>query len=132
MFCYDNPPGKKIISGSQDSIDIVNPDLAIAYYEGEHWTKRIEHIKDAKTEQFIEESLYLVAPGPCHAEYDVLENTNTIIENVCALSQAAENCWNAFLNHDIYSFGQSYGVSFEAQIAIFTNMINDHVSRLID
>ena len=32
LFCYDNPPGTKAISGSQDSIGLVFPGLAYAYY----------------------------------------------------------------------------------------------------
>lgn len=132
LFCYDNPPGKKVISGSQDSIGIVFPGLANAFYDGEYWPKRIEHIKDSETLRFIEESLYLVTLGPRHAEYDVLDNTNITKENACLLSQAAENCWNAILQHDINSFGQSFRASFEAQIAMFPNMMNNNISQLID
>jgi len=33
LFCYDNPPGTQIISGSQDSIGLVFPGLAYAYYD---------------------------------------------------------------------------------------------------
>ncbi|MBE0688126.1 MAG: cytidyltransferase, partial [Anaerolineaceae bacterium] len=132
LFCYDNPPGKKIISGSQDSFGIVFPGLANAFYDGEYWPKRIEHNKDANTLRFIEESLYLVTLGPRHTEYDVLDNTKITKKNACALSQAAENCWNAILNHDIHSFGQSFKASFEAQIAMFPNMMNNNISQLID
>jgi cytidyltransferase-like protein len=61
LFCYDNPPGTKTISGSQDSIGIVFPGLANAYYQGEYWPSRIQHVQDARTLQFVENSLYLVA-----------------------------------------------------------------------
>ena len=132
LFCYDNPPGKKVISGSQDSIGIVFPGLANAHYDGEYWPKQIEHVQDANILQFIEQSLYLVTLGPRHAEYDVLENTNITPENTCALAQAAENCWQAILNQDTNLFGQSFRASFEAQIAMFPNMMNDDIVRLID
>lgn len=132
LFCYDNPPGKKVISGSQDTIGIVFPGLANAYYDGEYWPKHIQHVKDAHTLQFIEQSLYLVTLGPRHAEYDVLENTNITTENVQTLARAAENCWQAILNHDIHLFGQSFRASFEAQIAMFPNMMNADITRLID
>jgi hypothetical protein len=43
LFCYDNPPGTEVISGSQDSIGLVYSGLAYAYYEGGYWPTRIEH-----------------------------------------------------------------------------------------
>ena len=132
LFCYDNPPGKEVISGSQDSIGIVYPGLANAHYDGAYWPTQIEHVQDAKTLQFIENSLYLVTLGPRHAEYDVLDDTNITPEYACALSQAAENCWKAILNQDIKLFGDSFRASFEAQIAMFPHMMNDDIARLID
>ena len=132
LFCYDNPPGKEVISGSQDSIGIVYPGLANAHYDGVYWPTRIEHVQDAKTLQFIEKSLYLVTLGPRHAEYDVLDDTNITAEYACALSQAAENCWQAILDQDIKRFGESFRASFEAQIAMFPHMMNDDIARLID
>ena len=46
LFCYDNPPGTKIISGSQDAIGLVFPGLAYAYYDGEYWPSHIAHLHD--------------------------------------------------------------------------------------
>ncbi len=43
LFCYDNPPGTEVISGSQDAIGLVFPGLAYSYYEGGYWPTRIEH-----------------------------------------------------------------------------------------
>ena len=108
------------------------PGLANAHYDGVYWPTRIEHVQDAKTLQFIEKSLYLVTLGPRHAEYDVLDDTNITAEYACALSQAAENCWQAILDQDIKRFGESFRASFEAQIAMFPHMMNDDIARLID
>ncbi len=82
LFCYDNPPGTKEISGSQDSIGIVFPGLAKAYYEGGYWPTSIEHILDETMLKFIESSLYLVMLGPREDEYAVLANTD-INEEKC-------------------------------------------------
>jgi len=59
LFCYDNPPGTDVISGSQDSIGLVFPGLAYAYYEGDYWPARIEHRVNESFLQFIEASLIL-------------------------------------------------------------------------
>ena len=132
LFCYDNPPGTKIISGSQDSIGIVLPGLANAYYEGEYWPTRIEHIQDERALQFVENALYLVALGPRHAEYDVLADTNITSAGARALAEAADGCWQAILERNIKGFGHFFRASFEAQIAMFPHMMNDDVVKLIE
>ncbi|HHE71292.1 MAG TPA: cytidyltransferase, partial [Chloroflexi bacterium] len=58
LFCYDNPPGTKEISGSQDAIGIVMPGLNRSYYEGEYWPTRIDKVRDELTLQFVGRSLY--------------------------------------------------------------------------
>ena len=131
LFCYDNPPGTKIISGSQDSIGIVFPGLAKACYEGNYWPARIDHVRGPQTLQFVENSLYLLTLGPRQAEFDVLANTHIDHTGARALAEAAENCWQAILAHDIKQFGHAFRKSFEAQVAMFPNMMNDSMAELI-
>jgi cytidyltransferase-like protein len=132
LFCYDNPPGTRVISGSQDSIGIVFPALAKAWYEGEYWPTRIETLADERALQFVENSLYLMTLGPRHAEFDVLTGTRIDKNGAKALSDATEACWDAILERDIVRFGDFFRQSFEAQIAMFPNMMNQTVARLIE
>ena len=46
LFSFENPPGKKEISGSQDSIGIVFPGMNKANYSGEYWPDSIESCND--------------------------------------------------------------------------------------
>jgi len=131
LFSYDNPPGTKVISGSQDSIGIVFPGLAKAWYEGEYWPRHIEHVQDGQTLQFVEDSLYLVPLGPRHAGFDVLSDKNITPAGAAALADAAGNCWQAILAHDIERFGHFFRASYEAQVAMFPHMINDEITQLI-
>jgi cytidyltransferase-like protein len=132
LFCYDNPPGTKYISGSQDTIGIVFPGLNIFYYEGQYWPKKIESVHDEMTLQFIEQALYLIPLGPRGPEYDVLENTRIDRQGAKALSDATYGCWEAILKHDIVKFGHYFRASFEAQIVMFPNMMNEMVAELIE
>jgi cytidyltransferase-like protein len=132
LFCYDNPPGTSEISGSQDSIGIVFPGLAKAYYEGNYWPSRIERHTDERTLQFVENSLYLMTLGPRHAEFDVLANTNIDRDGAKALADATDRCWEAILEQDIERFGRHFRESFEAQIAMLPNMMNPTVRKLIE
>ena len=132
LFCYDNPPGTKVISGSQDSIGLVFPGLAKANYEGEYWPSNIERINDEGSLQFVESNLYLVTLGPRHAEYDVLADTKIDEAGAKALSLAAESCWEAIQRRDVQAFGETIRQAFEAQIAMFPNMMNPTVAKLIE
>jgi cytidyltransferase-like protein len=131
LFCYDNPPGTEVISGSQDSIGLVFPGLAYAYYEGTYWPSRIEHCPDEPLLHFVESSLNLVSLGPRFANYDVFENSVFGRERAKALADAAESHWQAILSQDILRFGSTMREGFEAQVAMFPNMMNDRVKALI-
>jgi cytidyltransferase-like protein len=132
LFCYDNPPGTKIISGSQDSIGIVFPGLAKAHYEGQYWPSKIEHVLDETLLQFVESSLSLVSLGPRYVDYDVLSDTKFSPVLAKNLADAAERCWQAILGKDIVQFGNSLRASFEAQVAMFPHMMNDRIAALIE
>jgi cytidyltransferase-like protein len=131
LFCYDNPPGTEEISGSQDAIGIVIPGLAKAYYAGEYWPARIDRVNDEQAIRFVEDSLYLMALGPRHTGYSVLSGTRITRKRAKALADATENCWQAIVDRDIKRFGQYFRESFEAQIAMFPNMMNEMVEKLI-
>lgn len=131
LFCYDNPPGTEVISGSQDSIGLVFPGLAKAYYEGKYWPSHIDHVCDERVLHFVEDSLYLMALGPRHAEFNVLAGTVIDCQRAKTLADATEGCWKAILDQDIECFGRHFRESFDAQIAMFPNMMNDTVARMI-
>ncbi|HMB23190.1 MAG: adenylyltransferase/cytidyltransferase family protein [Chloroflexota bacterium] len=132
LFRYDNPPGTEIISGSQDAIGLVFPGLAYAYYDGNYWPARIDHRTDESLLQFVEASLCLVSLGPRFENYNVLANTTFDRERAKALSAAAEAHWQTILDQDIVCFGQTMRAGFEAQVAMFPNMMNDRVADLIN
>lgn len=131
LFCYDNPPGTKTISGSQDSIGIIFPGLAKAFYAGGYWPTSIAHVLDEPLLQFIEKSLYLVMLGPRLDGFDVLDGTEINEKNAKTLAVAADQCWQSIQNQDIRAFGESIKAGFEAQVAMFPNMMNQAVADLI-
>lgn len=132
LFCYDNPPGTRTVSGSQDAIGIVMAGLNISYYEGDYWPARIEHNHDEETLQFVEHSLCMLPLGPRGPEYDVLSQTHIDSAGAKALADAALGCWDAILRRDIRAFGGQFRAAFEAQIRMFPLMMNDAVQEMID
>ena len=132
LFSYDNPPGTKEISGSQDSIGIVFPGVNKADYEGEYWPGRITELNDERVMQFVEKSFYLVPLGPRHSDFHVLEDTCIDEAGAQALAEAAKSCWEALKARDITGFGKFVRESFEAQVRMFPNMLIDSMLELID
>jgi len=129
LFAYDNPPGTKIISGSQDSIGLVFPGLAYAYFDNSYWPEYIENRLDEPLLRFLEQALYLVPLGPRYDNFDVLAETHINRENAKALADATDTNWQAILDRDIYKFGSSLREMFEAQVRMFPAMLNDRVRR---
>ena len=132
LFAFDNPPGTKEISGSQDTIGIIYPGLARADYVGEYWPRQITSIQDEHVLSFIENALYLIPLNPRPSGFHVLENTNITPKGAKALAAAAEVCWSAALARDAVSFGRGVRASFEAQVAMFPNMLTDDILTQID
>jgi cytidyltransferase-like protein len=132
LFCFENPPGTKYVSGSQDSLGIVLPGLNRLHYTGDFWPSEIESVLDNDLLCWIEEHLWLVPLYPRHTDYDVLADTNFTEENAKRLSDAAISCWNAILEKDLQKFGEYVRKSFDAQIAIYPNMVSDDIFAVLN
>lgn len=132
LFTFDNPPGKQEISGSQDSLGIVLPGLNKLNYKGDYWPTSIESVHDPNILTWIESHLNLVTLGPRISSFNVLDNTKINPEGAERLAEAAENCWKAILAMNLIDFGKYFRASFEAQIAMFPNMVDSEIFRIID
>lgn len=131
LFCCDNPPGKREISGSQDAIGLVFPGLAKADYAGGYWPVSIERHTNEETLAFVESVLYLVPLEPRSAGFDVLSDTCIDTAGARALAEAAERSWTAILAHDVAAFGAAVRDSFDAQIRMFPHMVTPLVLEQI-
>lgn len=133
LFRYDNTPGTREVSGSQDSIGITMPGITRYFYEkGEYWPSLFESIHDEEVIQWLEKHLYLISLWPRPQGYNVLENTNITTGNVKALSDAAEGAWNELKKMNLEGFAKYYKDSFLAQITMFPAMINNKILSVIN
>jgi len=132
LFCYENPPGTKYVSGSQDALGITMPGLNKFHYEGDFWPSHIESVSKGEILDWIEQRLWLVPLYPRHDDFDVLSNTNITPENAKKLSVAANKCWEALQEKDIKKFGEAFSESFEAQIAMFPYMVSNDILEILD
>ncbi len=132
LFAYDNPPGTTEVSGSQDSIGIAMPGLNKAQYAAQYWPEHIASVQDNPVLDWLEQHLYLLPLGPRRLGYRALDDTCINLENVRALALAAEACWEALLRQDTVGFGRAFRQSFEAQTALFPNMVDTGILAQIE
>lgn len=131
VFAVENPPGKTEIAGSQDAIGIVFTGLTKSQYTGEYWPHTIENIQEESILQFIENYVFLVPLGPRKSGYNVLHNTYIEQRGAAALAKAANDCWDALHDMNLHAFAQAVTASFEAQIAMFPNMVDTDILESI-
>ncbi len=131
LFSYENPPGTKEFSGSQDAIGIVYPGLNRLDYNGEYWPGQIASVDDEEILRWLEERLHLVTLGPRKSNFRVRKDARITPARVRALAAAADGCWRAILTRDEKEFGRQMRASFEAQISMFPRMMDRNVRAAI-
>jgi cytidyltransferase-like protein len=133
LFRFDNDPGTKNVSGSQDSIGITMPGINRFFYDkGKYWPSKFETISDLSIINWLEERLYMVTLWPRPADFVVLENTNISVENVKRLTDAAEMAWDGLNRKDMKIFSKGFLASFNAQVTMFPKMMNEKIAKVID
>lgn len=131
LFCFDNPPGVKEISGSQDALGIVMPGLNRLNYENGYWPTHIDTVLDEDILSFIEKHLWLIPLQPRQSDYDVLAETCINKENAMALDEATQACWRAMLARDMVAWGRASTDCLNAQLKIFPKMASPDVIEAI-
>jgi cytidyltransferase-like protein len=133
LFRYDNDPGTKDVSGSQDSIGITMPGINRFFYDKEnYWPSKFETITDLSIIKWLEERIYMVTLWPRPADFVVLENTNISAENVRNLTDASEMAWDGLTKKDINTFTKGFSASFNSQVKMFPKMMNGKIVKAID
>jgi cytidyltransferase-like protein len=133
LFRYDNDPGTKVVSGSQDSIGITMPGINRFYYEkGKYWPSKFETVSDHSNIKWLEDRLYMITLWPRPNDFVVLDVTSINKSNVKKLSDAAEMAWDGLLRKDFEMFSEGFRNSFEAQVRMFPKMVNDRINEVID
>ena len=132
LFCFENPPGTKYVSGSQDSLGITMPGLNKYFYDGGYWPTDIQTVQVSEVLEWIEERIWMIPLYPRKENYDVLANTQIDEVGAKRLSDATENCWKALQQQDAAAAGKAMTDSFEAQISMFPNMVSPDILAQIE
>jgi len=132
LFRYDNDPGTKEVSGSQDSIGITMPGINRFFYDrGKYWPSEFETISNLKTIKWLEERLYMLTLWPRPDGYSVLNDTHISTDNVRRLTEAADLTWEGLISMDFEKFTEGFLDSFHSQIRMFPKMMNPEIEKII-
>jgi cytidyltransferase-like protein len=132
LFCFENPPGTKYVSGSQDALGITLPGLNKYFYEGTYWPSDIQTVMVSEVLDWIEQRIWMIPLYPREMDYDVLANTQIDEKGARWLSEATDACWKALQQQDANAAGKAMTQSFEAQISMFPNMVTPDILAQID
>lgn len=133
LFRWDNPPGNKEISGSQDSLGMMLPGVNRIFYEkGEYWPGNIESVHDERILSWLENKMYFIFLWQRPKEFNVLRETYINTMNVRKLTEAADRCWKAISDMDFPAFAAAALDSFHAQTRMFPLMITKKINEIID
>lgn len=127
LFGYENPPGSKYISGSQDHLGLTLPGANRLDYDGGYWPSRIESALDDAVCDFLERSLVLVELFERPPDYDPLVEQNITAAAVGRLATAAETCWRGILDQDIRQLGAGLTGTHRAWSEILPRTTNPQV-----
>ncbi|PQO43824.1 adenylyltransferase/cytidyltransferase family protein [Blastopirellula marina] len=122
LFGSENPPGKEEVAGSQDALGICLPGVQRLHYDGEYWPATIEPCVELETLDWLSARLRLVEFPARPASTSILEGSNVTLRGAIALSQSADQCWQAIQDRDELRLGKSITACYRAQIEMFPKM----------
>ncbi len=119
LFGYSNLPGTKSLRSATEAIGITHPGLTRAEYSGNYWPQRISSLQCENTLSFIEKYLYMVAYDP-QPTVPTASRSKSLSHELARLhAQAAENCWNAILEHNAPALGKAMSDDYQARQSLY-------------
>ena len=131
LFCVENPPGTKNVSGSQDQLGICLPGLNRLHYDNGFWPNAIDSVTADDALDFLEAHLQLIALPMRKEGYSPLLNTHISPDGAQRLAKATQQAWEALLQKDLHAWGKATTQSLHAQLEMFPNMMTDEAAQAI-
>ncbi len=114
LFGYENLPGEKYISGSQDAIGLTHPGVNRLDFEGGFWPEHIESCIDEKVCSWLSDHLVLIPLFERPSGYDPLLSQNISRAGVQRLGMTGRMCYDAILRKDIKNLGAAMTATHDA------------------
>lgn len=127
LFGYENPPGTKYVSGSQDHLGLTLPGANRLHYDGQYWPAEISSTISEDVCEWLEQSLVLVELFERPDGYDPLVEQNITVEGVKRLGAAGDLCWEAIIEKDIKKLGKALTETHESWAQILPLTTNAEI-----
>lgn len=131
LFGYENPPGSRYVSGSQDAIGLTYPGINKLYYDQNYWPKKIDSCIDDEICRWLENHLVMIPLFERPSNYDPLLRQNINKKSVMKLGEAGELCFNSIINQDIIRLGQSLTDTHNAWRELLPLTTNEEIDQKI-
>ena len=132
LFGYENLPGKKYISGSQDAIGLTHPGINRLDYDSSFWPKNIQTCLDDSICKWLENHLVMVKIGPREEGYDPLLQQNITREGVQKLSMIGGTCYDAIKRMDLLALGKSFTDSHDITRELLPLTTNSKIDNILN
>lgn len=127
LFCMENPPGTKHVSGAQDQLGILLPGLNKLWFDNDYWPSKIESDCSPEILEFIRKHLYLLPLQPRKNDYDAMVGKNLQLDSIRKLAESSELCWQAIRARDAAGWGRASTQCLDAQLALFPGTATDEL-----
>lgn len=132
LFSYDNLPGTKTFSGTQDSIGICMKGINAAFYKNSLWQNKIIKIRDEKIYDWLEKVIYLVELKPRKKNYNLFKNSKITKDNAKLLSKSSKLCMTALKEMNTKKLGKALTMSCNAYSNAFPESMPNYVKKIIN
>jgi cytidyltransferase-like protein len=132
LFGYENPPGKKYISGSQDAIGLTHPGINRLDFDGAFWPEHIETLIDDGICDWLSDHLVLVPLFERPAGYDPLLRQNITRAGVQRLGMTGRMCYDAIMRKDLEDLGRSLTATHDAWREILPLTTSTEIDEILN
>ena len=132
LFGYENPPGKKYISGCQDAIGLTHPGINRLDFDGNFLLEHIESCLDDDICDWLQDHLVLVPLFERYMGYDPLLRQNITRAAVQRLGMTGRCCYEAILQKDLAGLGRSLTATHDAWRELLPLTTSSEIDAILD
>lgn len=127
LFSFENPPGTRYVSGSQDALGIMLPGINRLDYAGGYWPEKIDRCVDPEIAVWLQSVLHLVPVCDRPEGYDPLLEKNLDPVHARRLAASGHLAWESILKRDAVGLGQALNETLESWRKLLPLTVSDEL-----
>ncbi len=127
LFSFENPPGTRYVSGSQDALGFMLPGINRLDYAGGFWPEKIDRCVDPVIAGWLQSVLHLVPVCDRPEGYDPLLEKNLDPVHARRLAASGHLAWESILKRDAVGLGQALNETLESWRQLLPLTVSDEL-----